>query len=326
MPPETSTVEGPSDNNPVLALTGATGFIGGAVAAHFVAQGWRVRALVRGEERMAVLRHRGLEPVLGSLADRASLERLVEGADAVVHCAGAVRGLTQRDFDRVNVEGLANIVAVTVSQASCPRFVSLSSLAARESGLSPYAASKRQGERVLEQNAGTMHWVALRPPAVYGPGDPASSPLLHAMMRGFAIVPGSAASRFSLLYVDDLVTAIAVCVCTRAEEAPLGIFDLHDGRSGGYDWHDLTGIAAQLRGKSVKMVVVPEGLLRQLTRLSATWGRLSGRAPLLTPAKVGELVHPNWVCDNAAFTAAYPWAPVTDFAAGLRETLAADPR
>jgi nucleoside-diphosphate-sugar epimerase len=320
VPPETTAVDGRNETKLVLALTGATGFIGGAVAARFLSDGWTVRALVRDPARLKSHGRRGLEPVHGSLSDQTSLERLVDGADAVVHCAGAVRGLTQRDFDQVNVDGLASIVAAA-SRASCPRFISLSSLAAREAGLSLYATSKREGERILERNAGAMGWVALRPPAVYGPGDPASLPLLRSMMRGFAIVPGSASNRFSLLFVDDLVSGIVVCV--GAATAPSGIFELHDGRIGGYDWQALTGIAAGLRGKSVSTIVVPESVLRRLAALSATWGRLRRRAPLVTPAKVNELVHPDWVCDNAAFAEAYSWSPAVEFAWGLRQTLEA---
>jgi nucleoside-diphosphate-sugar epimerase len=323
VPPEALGSEDPSDDRPVLALTGATGFIGGAVAVHFAGAGWRVRALVRGHAPTTPPRLENVELVRGSLADQPALDRLVDGAEAVVHCAGAVRGWGERDFDQVNVDGLVNVVAAAARRGLPGRFVSLSSLAAREPRLSPYAASKRRGEQALAEKADGMPWVALRPPAVYGPGDPASTPLLRSLMRGFALVPGAASNRFSLLHVDDLVTAIDACVSTDGAPSS-GVFELHDGRPGGYDWRDLAGIASELRGKAVRTVVVPKRLLDKVATVTAAWGRISGRAPMLTPNKVRELTHPDWVCDNSSFVDSYSWNPKTDFAAGLRRTLAVD--
>jgi len=324
VPPEATPDNDPSDARPVLALTGATGFIGGAAACYFADTGWRVRALARNHTRTTSPRLRHIEWVRGSLADRSALDRLVDGARAVVHCAGAVRGWNERDFDLVNVDGLANVVAAAARQGVPGRFVSLSSLAAREPRLSPYAASKRRGEQVLAERADGMSWVALRPPAVYGPGDPASTPLLRSLMRGVALVPGAAANRFSLLYVDDLVAAIDACLCAPADAPSSGVFELHDGRPAGYDWHDLASIASDLRGRTVRTVVVPEWLLDKVAGLSAAWGRISGRAPMLTRNKVRELTHPDWVCDNGSFIESYSWNPETDFATGLRRSLAVD--
>ena len=91
--------------------------------------------------------------------------------NAVVHCAGVVRGATRGDFESVNVSGVAALATISSEQQPPPRFLSLSSLAAREPSLSYYAASKREGERALAQTAGDMQWAVLRPPAVYGKGD-----------------------------------------------------------------------------------------------------------------------------------------------------------
>jgi nucleoside-diphosphate-sugar epimerase len=65
-----------------------------------------------------------------------------------------------------------------------------------------------------------MRWVALRPPAVYGPGDREMLALLRLLMHGVAPVLGPADARFSLLYVDDLVAAVERCL--RATEGPGG--------------------------------------------------------------------------------------------------------
>ena len=83
--------------------------------------------------------------VLGDLSDEAALRRLVEGADAVVHAAGLIKARRPADFLAINRDGTALLSAL----APDARFLLLSSLAAREPQLSPYAASKRAAEEVV---------------------------------------------------------------------------------------------------------------------------------------------------------------------------------
>ena len=87
-----------------------------------------------------------------------------------------------------------------------PRFLLMSSLAARMPQLSDYAASKRRGELAVEAAPENLRWTVLRPPAVYGPGDRELLPLFRWVARGIAPLPAGGGGRFSLLYVDDLAT------------------------------------------------------------------------------------------------------------------------
>jgi nucleoside-diphosphate-sugar epimerase len=147
----------------------------------------------------------------GDVTNPQALQRLVADCDAVVHGAGAVRGNSQADFDRVNVAGTAAVLAAVRAQARPPRLLLVSSLAAREPQLSWYAHSKREGETLLERTSG-LDWIILRPPAVYGPGDREMLPIFQSMRRGIALVPGSPEARTSLVHVEDLVAAILACL------------------------------------------------------------------------------------------------------------------
>ena len=73
----------------LVAVTGGTGFIGRCIVQRLLEGGWRVRALARRSD--PELSDAGAEIVLGSLEDPARLRALVQSADAVVHCAGAIR-------------------------------------------------------------------------------------------------------------------------------------------------------------------------------------------------------------------------------------------
>ncbi len=310
-----------AESGRLVALTGATGFIGGALAHGLLASGWRVRALVRNPARARTLSALGVQLVPGDLSDSDALQRLVADADAVVHCAGSVRGVSQADFDPVNATGVAHLVRAAAAQPRPPRFLALSSLAAREPQLSPYAASKHAGEQALAAAAGPMPWLALRPPAVYGPGDREMLPLLRWLQRGIAPVLGAPGARLSLLFVDDLVSALEQCL--NAPELPQGIFELHDGHPQGYSWEEIVDQAAAFRGRPVRALRVPLPLLRGLARASLVWARLSGQPPMLSPGKYRELTHPDWVCDNRALTRASGWQPRVQFQEGLARTLAA---
>jgi 2-alkyl-3-oxoalkanoate reductase len=301
-----------------VAITGATGFIGQTITRHLVKAGCRVRALVRSVKSAGCLPAGGVDLVPGSLEDRLSLESLIRGADAVVHCAGAVRGATQEQFDRVNVEGVERLLLALESQGTPPRLLSLSSLAAREPQLSFYAASKYKGEQVLVNEARRVAWDVLRPPAVYGPGDRELLPLFRAMARGIAPVPGASHARFSLLFVDDLAAAVLAWI--RSGHASNRLYTLDDGREGGYDWRGVAAIVEHVCRRRVRLLHVPAWVLDIPARLNRRASHLFGYAPMLTPEKLRELRHPDWVCDHTALYAAIGWRPQIQLEEGLLRT------
>lgn len=303
----------------VVALTGATGFIGRTIARRLTRGGWRVRALLRSPSLTARLAGTPLQWVRGTLDDRECLESLVGDADAVVHCAGVVRGLTEADFYRTNVEAVSRLAYIAASRSPAPRFLLISSLAAREPELSPYAASKRMGELALSTVADRLSWTALRPPVVYGPEDRAMRPLLRLMLHGIAPILGRKDARFSLLYVEDLAEAVIQWLVGNVREKRA--FELDDGHPKGYAWHEVVETFERLRGKRVICFQVPELILNVVARLNRMAASVIGYAPVFTPGKAREFRHPNWVCDNAPFCRVANWTPKVRLEEGLRLTL-----
>lgn len=299
---------------PTLALTGATGFVGAAILDQALRQGVRVKALTRRPQSP----RKNLEWIAGDVSNGAALARLVANADAVLHAAGAIKAKGPAEFMAVNGQGVRNVLAAAKA-AKTKRFVLVSSLAAREPHLSPYAASKRAGEEALTAHGKGLSWAILRPPAVYGPGDREILKLFRAMKWGFAPTLGPT-HRFSLMHVEDLARyALALVLERRAARA---IAEPDDGKPGGYTISDVAAAASNLLGTRVRVVSIPKGLLQALALLNEVTAPLLGSAPMVTRGKVNEIHHPDWVADGKASRAVPGFRPAFPLEKGLAHTLA----
>ena len=300
----------------MVAVTGATGFIGFHLCNSLLSSGRSLRVLVRDPDAARELEAAGASLVVGDLATPQALSRLLENAGTVVHCAGAVRGASQAEFDRTNLQGTSRLLTALQHRQPSPRLIMLSTLAARQPQLSWYASSKQRAERLVQEQAGQLEWTILRPPPVYGPGDRELTPIFRWAARGWLLLPSAPANRFSLLHVADLVRALVLLV--DADNLPRQILSLADDRAGGYDWHALAAVAAQVEGRRVRLLRLPAALLDLLAWTNLKLARQLHYAPMLTPAKLRELRYPDWVVDNREIQARIEWRPSISLARGLK--------
>lgn len=299
-----------------VVLTGATGFIGRRIQIALLDAGYPVRAIVQPGSRN--LRH--LDPrcqrVDCTLSDGPGLTAALEGARAVVYCAGSVRGRTLADFLPANVDGVATVLHAMPGAEGAPPFLLISSLAASRPELSNYARSKALGEAVVQKHA-MGPWTIIRPPAVYGPGDREMRPILNMLRSGIIVHTGPREQRASLLYVDDLAAAVTAWLAAW-RNCHGSTYAIDDGCLGGYDWGAMAAAAGRNRPWRLR---IPPGLLTALGFCNLQLSRLTRRPPMLTPGKVRELTETEWLCDNSAFAVATAWQPQIDLATGLRLTV-----
>lgn len=300
-----------------VALTGASGFIGGVIARHLREAGWQVRGLVRSSRQAQALEILGIEPVQGTLEKPQSLSALVKNCVGVIHCAAAIRGIRREDFYQTNVIGVSNMIQACLAQSPLPRFVHLSSLAAREPSLSPYAWSKQAGEAVLAREAGKLTWSIFRPPAVYGPHDRALLPFFKILHKGIGLQLGPSQAKFSLIHVEDLANAVLHWL--KSGKPPCQTFEIDDGFPGGYSWNDVFHLSnPRLR------VRIPAAILKILGKSNERVSRLLGYTPIFTTGKVAELLHRNWVCDSSHIAQTLGWTPQISLKEGLRRLFTSD--
>lgn len=284
----------------ILALTGATGFVGGHLLAQALAAGQTVRALTRRPQPA----RDGLTWVTGDLLHPG---RLADGAAALIHVAGVVNAPDRAGFARGNIDGTRAILAAART-AGVDRFVHVSSLAAREPALSLYGWSKAEAETLVE--ASPLGWSIVRPPAIFGPGDRDMLDLFRAARRGIVPAP---AGRFSVLAVEDLAALLLALAAAPADRA---FYEVDDG-STGYS-HAQFGRAI---GRAVGRRVLPLPLPGPLLSLAARADRLlRGAEAKLTPDRAAYIRHPDWTVDPARRPPPALWTPAQDTDQALAAT------
>jgi nucleoside-diphosphate-sugar epimerase len=294
----------------LVAVTGATGFVGPHLVAALARRGWRLRLLVRRWSPLPSLAGVDADLVLGDLSSEQALCQLVDGADAVVHAAGLIKARTDQDFLTINRDSAALLSAL----APDAHLVLLSSLAAREPGLSAYGASKRAGEAVVATRSAS--WTIVRAPAVYGPGDRETLAYFRAVKLGIAPQPRLPSARLSLVHVADLAEALALTV----ERPPASsTYEIDDGRA--YTYADMAAAAGEALGRQPWRLAVPQIIMSAVAGWNGLRQALGGGAQILTAGKVNEIFHPDWSAADRRLAAAIGFQPRYDLTSGFRNTI-----
>lgn len=211
-----------------VCITGATGFLGGALLRRFLDENYHVTILARTGAKALALSDCGVHIVTGDLANADALKRAVERADFVFHAAAKVAsGGTKQDFFEANVHGTETVLHACRA-ASVGRLVYISSLAVygpiqagqridENTPLDPfsqkrdfYAHSKIEADHLAADFARRtgLPVTIVRPGIIFGPGRALPIGLLGFRLGGRPFVFGKAQNRIPLNYIENLVDAI----------------------------------------------------------------------------------------------------------------------
>ena len=290
-----------------LALTGATGFVGRALLDLALAEGHEVAALARQPQE----NRERVQWISGDLAGGSALKRLLHDAEAVIHVAGVVNAADRAGFHEGNVAGTLNLLE-TAKATGVTRFVYVSSLSAREAGLSDYGASKARAERLVM--ASGLDWTIVRPPAVYGPRDREMLELFRAAKWG--VVPVPAAGRLSLIHVQDLASAL-LALLPGGEDITGAMFEPDDGRRGGWTHYEFARAIGAAMGRRPMVFGLSAKALHRCARVD---GWLRGKRAKMTPDRAAYFGHPDWVVAYGAWPPPDLWQPRIETRQGLKAT------
>lgn len=294
-------VDTPGNRKPLVALTGATGFIGQYLLKELPKRGFRLRVLLRQPTIMP----EGFASVLiGDLARPHNMAEALAGVDAVIHTAGiasTMSGLPEDDYRRFNTEATVKF-AKAAERARIKRFVFLSSVRAQSGPTADnvltedcqpqptdaYGRSKLSAEQGLAETG--LDWVALRLALVYGPGVQGNMARLIKLARSPYPLPLAGLSgEHSLLSIDNLVEAVnRVLAASLPLKRPLIVADPKPLTIG--------AIVAALRqelGRRAGLFYVPRFMLETALRAA---GKMENYQPLFgslvaDPSALGRL---NW--------------------------------
>jgi predicted dehydrogenase/nucleoside-diphosphate-sugar epimerase len=248
-----------------VLLTGATGFIGSRVAEILTLRdGWQVRALVHNPGSASRLSRLPVEMEQMDLGAAQDLAKVIEGCDAVVHCAMGTAWGDRNAIFNVTVEGTRKLLEAAKA-AKVDRFVHLSTIGLHDldrsdlidetTPIAPpkgtdYGESKAEAERLVLDAAGLgLATVVLRPACVYGPFSYGytTCPIQALVENRFCWTPSSEAPS-NTVYIDNLVEAIVKALEAPVEKVRGQVFTISDPEQ--MSWRQFYGFFAQALGFS----------------------------------------------------------------------------
>jgi len=277
-------------------VSGATGFVGAAVARALLREGWQVRALARAGSDRSNLESLPLEIAVGDLNDPASLESAVADCRALFHAAADYR-LGARDpqqLYRTNVEGTRNILAAA-RRAGVERSVYTSSVATMgipvdgspgdeatpvelDAMIGHYKRSKFLAERaVLEEARAGLAVIIVNPSTPVGPGDVKPTPTGQVVLdAACGRMPAYVDTGLNIVHVDDVARGHLLAF----ERGVVGERYILGGKD--MTLREILAQIARLVGREPPRVRLPYGAVLPIAYIAEAFSRVSGRAGRVT--------------------------------------------
>jgi len=249
-------------------ITGATGFVGGALTGKLREQGHEVRASVRNPDKASELKAIGVELFKGDVTDKESMREAMTGTDGVFHVAGWYKIGTKDKSDgaKVNIQGTRNVLELML-ELKIPKGVYTSSLVVNSDTkgaavdenyhftgkhLSEYDRTKAVAHEIANEFiAKGLPLVIIQPGTIYGPGDTSTvrTNIISLLKEQLPLIPDQTA--FCWAHVDDIVQGHILAM----EKGRVGESYIIAGEP--YKVSDAFKLAAQISGKRTPMIGAP---------------------------------------------------------------------
>lgn len=317
-----------------VAITGASGLLGGNLAAELAAAGHHVVATRRAGSKVAQLDDVPIEWRDADLSSVDALTRAFEGADAVFHCAAAVGVMREvtHEMREVNVAGTQRVVEACL-RAGVGRLVHTSSVVAiglttngqpcdetaqwnfeREGLLDAYAVTKHEAELVVQDAAGLLDVVIVNPTYMFGPRDarPSSGKLILKVVH--RKVPGSTRGFNNFVDVRDVARGM-IAAWQRGKRGERYILGGHEMTYGA-----VFELIAKVGGVKPPALRVPQPVARLLGKVGDLIER-TGREPIVNSTQIRYAYTDQFrfTCAKAQRELGYTYGPLEP---AIRDALA----
>ena len=320
----------------IAIVTGSRGFIGSHLVESLVAEGVRVRCLLRAGStpELAAVSGGAIEQFIVDYDDPHTFEKTpaLDGADYIFHLAGVTKGVSQREFDAGNVLPTARLLdALSARDGQLRRFVLVSSQAAAgparsldaprdeaapSEPIEEYGRSKLEAERVVASRGDTIPFTILRPSAVYGPRDRDFLAIFKQARRGLGLYPASRDRYLSVIHVRDVVRGLLAAA--RSADAIGRTYFLTAEPP--VSWRDVYAAAAAAVGRPISEINIPQPLVDVAGILGDLHAWVTGTPTLVTRQKIALSKADYWVCSGARAQRDFGFRAGIGLREGMKET------
>lgn len=284
----------------LVVVFGGSGFIGKQVVRALAQRGYRVRVAMRRPHLGHELRLMGdvgqVQIVQANVRFPDSIDRALEGADAVVNLVAVLHSRGKQSFEALHVDA-ARAIAEAAAKRGIERFAHISAIGASEKG-AQYARTKFAGERAVLETLPSA--TILRPSIVFGPED-AFFNRFAGMAQTMAALPlgglpliGGGKTKFQPIFVGDVAEAVAAALATPAAQGR--VYEL--GGPNIYTFKQLLDFIRIETRRNVPLIPLPFFIAHPLGLLFSGLFSVTPWAPPLTGDQVTMLKRDNVVGDD----------------------------
>jgi dihydroflavonol-4-reductase len=295
-------------------ITGASGFLGGALLRRLVTTGHRVRGLVRGA--LPPASGGAVEWVKGDVTDPTSLGQATAGMDVVFHLAGIRRAPIRSTFFQVNADGTRNVCDASW-RSGVRRLVLAGSLAAVGPSLPDrphvesdpfapqewYGESKAEAERAALEPRGQMEVTVVRPPRILGPADRENLVFFKLIRRGIRLEIGGGPRPLSVVDVEDVVDFLLL-LAERPEAKGEAFFCPGPSTT---TLEEIQEQGAQVLGLHPRTFHLSPAVLSALAGAADLISRATGQNLPLNRKLARQLLAPAWTCSGEKAATRLGW-------------------
>lgn len=269
---------------PSLFIAGATGFVGRHLLQALPAEGQNVRCLVRSQSKAELCSAYGFDTFNGNITDRERLRGSLEGVKTVIHLVGIIEEHNEQTFERVHLEGTANLIEESLS-SSVKHFFYQSALGASLESPFPYYRTKAEAEEIVKRSG--IPYTIFRPSLIVGPGDKFSKSIVELLQLGPVVpVPGNGKSRMQPVFISDWVQCMMQVI--ESGEASGKVYEF--GGPEQLSYNDILNVYMRVLGQPKRLMHIPPSLTKAGIPLTGIFSPVAKSVGLKLPSITSDQV------------------------------------
>lgn len=305
-----------------IIITGGTGFIGSNLIKSLKLMGYEIVSFTRKNS----YEKNGIKYIQINYHNPQEIKKYLN-CDILIHLAATLFARNKKEFIYENVTTTKNLVNAA-KENRIKKIIYLSSLAAGGPSKDPskprsendhdfpvsyYGLSKLMGETEVKK---FPNWVILRPPIVYGPKDDGFSTIAKWVKKGIMISPSNTTSRFSFIFVDDLVKCIIKSIDSNIINDTFYVCDRNT-----YSWEEFISEMAENMGVKKPLMIKMPLILMKMTALSfEIFSYILNTKPILNRDKIKEASVSHWIASPQKWEIKTGFNNWTNIKEGLKKT------